>query len=422
MTTAQRLRRLLLGAVVALSGLAPLGPATAVPAGAAPDVAPWLARRPLNIAHAGGDLESPHETMYAYEEAVAAGTDVLEMDLRLSADGELMVVHDDTVDRTTGATGLVRDRTAAELQALDNAYWFVPDCWSCHDRPASDYAFRGVRTGAVAPPAGHTADDFAIPTFQQVLDRFPDRLLDVEIKDGPDGMAAAERLAAVLNGSARGTRVVVVSFDDAILAHFRALAPDVATSPGLGETTDWFLGTRGELPGQAAVQVPPVFSGLDIVTQQMVDDAHASRLAVWVWFNGNDDDVASEWNRLLDLGVDGLITGKPRQLQAVLDARDASFRTPLDVGPRAYARRGDLRVPVACPALAADRCFALVAIRVRGEIVGGMVADLAPGQRRWYSVDADRRSWRRHGGRDLSFQAWGANADTASSQGPLTLR
>lgn len=360
--------------------------------------------------------------MYAFEEAIAAGADMLEMDLRLSSDQQLMVIHDDTVDRTTGATGLVRDRTAAQLQALDNAYWFVPNCWSCPGQPAADYQLRGIRTGSVAPPSGHTAADFAIPTFQQVLDRFPDRLLDVEIKDGPDGMAAAEKLAAVLNASPRGARVVVVSFDDAILAHFRALAPDIATSPGLGATTDWFLGTRGELPGQASVQVPPVYAGLDIVTQQMVDDAHASNLAVWVWFNGNDDDVASEWNRLLDLGVDGLITGKPRQLQVVLDARDASFRTALDVGPTARFRRGDLRVPVGCPALAADRCLALVAIRARGEIIGGMVVDLAPGQRRWYTVDTPNRSWRRHGGRGLSFQAWGANSDTAGSQGPLALR
>ena len=67
----------------------------AVSAGGAVDVAPWLARRPLNIAHAGGDLESPHETMYAYKQAIAAGADMLEMDLRLSADHQLVVVHDE---------------------------------------------------------------------------------------------------------------------------------------------------------------------------------------------------------------------------------------------------------------------------------------------------------------------------------------
>ena len=243
-----------LASVVVLASISAVGlgatpfAGSAPPAAALADPAPWLARRVLNIAHAGGDLEAPHETIYAYEEAVDAGADVLEMDLRLSKDRQLMVVHDDTVDRTTGATGPVNSYTASELGAMDNAYWFVPNCWSCHDRPASEYTLRGVRTGARPAPAGHTSDDFGIPTLRQVLDRFPNRLLDVEIKDGPDGLAAAEQLAAALVGSPQANRVVVVSFDDAILERFRALAPDIATSPGLGTTTDWFLGTRGRAP------------------------------------------------------------------------------------------------------------------------------------------------------------------------------
>ena len=119
----RRLRALMLGAVVALGGVGSAGAASpvgsaGVPAAAAPvvDVAPWLARKPLNIAHAGGDLESPHETMYAYRQAVAAGADMLEMDLRLSRDRQLMVIHDDTLDRTTNATGAVRGRTDSQRQ------------------------------------------------------------------------------------------------------------------------------------------------------------------------------------------------------------------------------------------------------------------------------------------------------------------
>ncbi len=409
----------MLGAVVALGGVGSSGAASAA---AAPvvDVAPWLARKPLNIAHAGGDLESPHETMYAYRQAVAAGADMLEMDLRLSRDRQLMVIHDDTVDRTTNATGAVRDRTAAELQTLDNANWFVPNCWSCQDRPASDYTLRGVRTGARPAPAGYTAADFAIPTFQQVLDRFPDRILDVEIKDGPDGFATAEALAAVLNASAHASRVVVVSFDDTILEHFHALAPSIVTSPGLTATTAWFLGTRGELPANASLQVPPVYSGIDVVSQKFVDDAHAAHLAVWVWFNGNDDDVASEWNRLLDLGVDGLITGKPRQLQAVLDARTGSFRVPLDVGSELRVRHHRAHLDVACPALTADSCHALLGVRAGGTIVGGALVDLAPGERRSLRVDAGRTSWRRLARRGLTYQVW-ALPDTAETTGPLNL-
>ena len=415
----------MLGAVVALGygsvgGAAPGRAAEATGGAPVIDVAPWLARRPLNIAHAGGDLESPHETMYAYRQAVAAGADMLEMDLRLSRDRQLVVVHDDTLDRTTNATGAVRDRTVAELQALDNANWFVPNCWSCHDRPAAEYSLRGVRTGARPAPAGYSAADFTIPTFQQVVDAFPDRLLDVEIKDGPDGFATAEGLAAALNASPHGARVVVVSFDDAILEHFRALAPTIATSPGLSATTAWFLGTRPELPGNASVQVPPVYSGIDVVSQKFVDDAHAAHLAVWVWFNGNDDDVASEWNRLLDLGVDGLITGKPRQLQAVLDARGETFRVPLDIGPTLRVRRHRARLDVGCPALTADRCHALLGVRAGGVIVGGAAVDLAPGEQRSLRVDASRTSWHRLARRGLTYQVWAA-PDSADATGPITL-
>lgn len=416
MNTATRLRALLLGAVLAFAGGLPF---TAAPAHALADTAPWLQRRPLVIAHAGGDLEAPHETMYAYKRAVAVGADMLEMDLRLSADGQLMVIHDDTVDRTTGATGPVRNLTAAQLQALDNAYWFVPDCWSCHDRPASAYALRGVRTGTVAPPAGYAADDFAIPTFEQILQTFPDRILDVEIKDGPDGMAVAEKLAARLKGSPQAARVVVVSFDDAILAHFRELAPDIATSPGLDATTQWFLGTRPALPGNASLQVPPVYSGIPVVSKQFVDDAHAVGLAVHVWFNGSDDDVPEVWGQLLDDGVDGFITGKPAQLQTFLDERDARFRSGLTVGGMKV--RGDrARVQVGCPALAVASCRAILGIVAGDRIVGGTIVVVAPGESRWLRLGPDRHDWRRLARRGVTAQWWG-NHDVGGGTAPVNL-
>ncbi|HZJ25686.1 MAG TPA: glycerophosphodiester phosphodiesterase family protein [Acidimicrobiia bacterium] len=257
--------------------------ATGVPAASPPGepANTWLARRPLNIAHAGGDLEAPHETMYAFKRAVAVGADALEMDLRLSADGEVMVVHDSTINRTSNGTGEVRNFTVAELQAFDNAYWFVPGCWSCHDRPVEEYTLRGVRTGEVAPPAGYDADDFAIPTLRQVFEEFPDRLLDLEIKDGPDAFATADALAALIDEYDAADQVVVVSFDDTILDHFHAVAPGIDTSPGLDTITAWF-GSRGPLPGETSLQVPPTFSGIEVVTEQFVLDAHANDLAVYV--------------------------------------------------------------------------------------------------------------------------------------------
>lgn len=315
----------------------------------------WMQRRPLNIAHAGGDLEAPHETMYAFRRAISVGADALEMDLRLSSDGEVMVVHDSTVNRTTNGTGPVRDFTAAQLQAFDNAYWFVPSCWSCHDRPVEEYALRGVRTGDVAPPAGYSADDFAIPTLAQVFEAFPERLLDLEIKDGPDAIATADGLAALIDDYDAADQVVVVSFDDDILDHFRTVAPDIDTSPGQETIITWF-GDRGPLPGETSLQVPPTYSGIDVVTQQFVDDAHANDLAVYVWFNGDSDDTTESYEALLDIGVDGFITGKPALLQETLDARN-SFRTSFARGPSDdYMGAEDGQVDFACPGKSASRC------------------------------------------------------------------
>ena len=168
-------------------------------------------------------------------------------------------------------------------------------------------------------------------------------------------MAAAEKLAARLNGSPQASRVVVVSFDDTILAHFRELAPDVATSPGLSTMTEWFL-TRGDIPGHRVLQVPPTYGDITVVTPQFVTDAHAAGVAVWVWFNGEGDDVPSVWNDLLDMGVDGLVTGKPRAAQAVLDARGTVFSAAPTIVGRAAVSRGVATVQASCPTVHTARC------------------------------------------------------------------
>ena len=289
----------------------------------AADAPIWNSRRIISIAHAGGDLEAPHSTIYAMKQALAAGADVLEMDVRLSSDNVLMVQHDDTVDRTTGSTGLVSSFTASQLQAMDNAYWFYPDCWSCHSQPVEDYSLRGIRTGAVAAPDGYTAEDFRVATLLDVVDAFPGQRFDIEIKGGPTGMAAAEALAAFINTHGPIDRYIVASFDDEILAHFKSLAPGVFTSPGVGLVTSWF-GARGALPGQKVLQVPPFYGAIEVVTQKFVDDAHANGLAVWVWFNGDGDDGPATWIRMMALGVDGILTGKPKEAEPYIAAANAS--------------------------------------------------------------------------------------------------
>ncbi|NND66765.1 MAG: hypothetical protein HKN19_04175, partial [Halioglobus sp.] len=129
------------------------------------DPNPWVVgdADPLNFAHRGGVIDFPENTLYAYAEAARAGADVLEMDVYQTQDNELVIIHDDTVDRTTNGTGRVTDLTLAELRALDAAFWYIPGEGVRRDRAGEDYTFRGIATGEKPPPAGYAPEDFRIP-------------------------------------------------------------------------------------------------------------------------------------------------------------------------------------------------------------------------------------------------------------------
>ena len=284
--------------------------------------------RPLVIAHAGGDQDYPHSTIYAFSQSAAAGADILELDVQLTADGVLIVQHDDTVDRTTEASGPVAELTLAEIQALDNAHWFVAGLWGDQTLPASQYSFRGVRTGAVEPPTGFEADDFRVATFREVAERFPHHVLDVEIKlqrsaDGEEdpatGIAAAEVLAAEIAELGREQSVIVAGFNDDVLEAFSRIAPSVATTPGETALVGWFLAGESLDPRHAVVQVPFTYAGIEVVTPDTVDRVHSEGLEVWVWLSGTSVVETREfYSSLLALGVDGVIAGRPAEAVAAL--------------------------------------------------------------------------------------------------------
>ncbi|HET8929403.1 MAG TPA: glycerophosphodiester phosphodiesterase family protein, partial [Acidimicrobiales bacterium] len=118
---------------VMVASLAPFSGASPSPG----DDNPWLQRRIAPVAHAGGEDENPQETLFAFGRATEAGVPILDMDVQLSADDVPVVIHDDTVDRTTSGTGEVHSMTAAQIGDLDAAYWNTADCATCHDRPES---------------------------------------------------------------------------------------------------------------------------------------------------------------------------------------------------------------------------------------------------------------------------------------------
>ena len=111
---------------------------------------------PLNMAHQGGEDEFPSNTMYAFRKALRAGADMLELDVRMTQDDRVVVMHDTTLDRTTNGRGPVPWRMLRQIRRLDAAYWFAPRARErySHDLPRRAYPFRGIATGRRKPPRG----------------------------------------------------------------------------------------------------------------------------------------------------------------------------------------------------------------------------------------------------------------------------
>src|SRR3712207_5485699 len=132
----------------------------------------WIQKRaPLNIAHQGGEDEFPSNTLYAFRKAVRAGADMLELDIGVTKDGKVIVMHDTTVDGKTNGHGTVSSKSLKQIKRLDAAYWFAPnrDDHYSHNHPASAYKLRGVATGKRRPPKGFRAADFRVPTLAEVM-------------------------------------------------------------------------------------------------------------------------------------------------------------------------------------------------------------------------------------------------------------
>ena len=308
--------------VLALLAVAPAAPAAANP---------WLERHVLNIAHQGGEIEAPSNTLYALKTSLTKGSEVLEIDVHATADRELVVLHDATVDRTTNGTGRVDQMTLEQLKTLDAAHWFVAGCGTCHDRPASDYTLRGYATGERRLSGKMRRDfspnDFRIPTLREVLEAFPDRLINIEIKaTAPATEPYEAELAALLNEFGRTDDTIVVSFTDNATEVFKLYAPLVSTAVGTGEAAAFWASAQGPLPGAPnprhhALQVPVELEGLTVVTPEFVQRAHANGLAVHVWTI--NDRPTMEW--LVDIGVDGIMSDRPTLLEQVLAERGVRY-------------------------------------------------------------------------------------------------
>jgi glycerophosphoryl diester phosphodiesterase len=283
---------------------------------------PWLERRVLAFAHQAGEKEGPSSTLWAIERALSLGATGIELDVHATADGELVVGHDPTLDRTTNGSGAIAKTTREEISRLDNAYWFVPGEATVRGRPAEQYAFRG------RAPADRR---FAVAALDDVLEMTAGTVVNLDIKQtAPAVEPYEEALARTLAAHHRRDDVIVASFLDAAIERFSQCAPHVATSLGQNAIVGFVQAVaRGEQPDpslgrHAAIQVPPSFLGVELVSARFVEAAHALGLAVHVW----TIDEPGEMERLCGLGVDGIMSDRPSVLVEVLTRLGVAWRPP----------------------------------------------------------------------------------------------
>jgi glycerophosphoryl diester phosphodiesterase len=236
---------------------------------------------PIAYAHRGGALEGEENTLPAFERATALGYTHFETDIRASRDGVGVVFHDRMLYRVTG-----------------------------HPGPISDYNWSTLSQM-------RTREGNALLRLDDLLAAFPDTFINLEVKSD----AAVEPMIKAIQRVGAIERVCVGSFKAARVQRLRAaLGYRVCWSPSYsGVARLWFAGFglfRGLLDFPV-VQVPTDFYGLPVVTNRFMRSAHARGIQVHVWTISEEP----EMNRLLDLGVDGLMTDRPSLLKDVLQRR-----------------------------------------------------------------------------------------------------
>ncbi|MFW6315399.1 MAG: glycerophosphodiester phosphodiesterase [Desulfohalobiaceae bacterium] len=252
---------------------------------------------PLVLAHRGGALIRPENTLPAFEHALQLGADGLELDIHLSQDNRLVVIHDFTVERTTQGLGKVKDLSLEELKMLDAGHSFSP-----YDRP-QEHPYRG--------------QGIKIPTLREVLDRFPNTVLCIEIK--PNKPEIADMLAELLQEYDRGNKTIVSSFNHRVLKRMREVLPQVATGASKKEVRRVYFLHRLHLswlytPRAEVLQIPEKVHSIQLARPSLIQQAQDKGQLVPVWTVNQ----ASSMRKYLDLDVHGIITDRPDLLLQIL--------------------------------------------------------------------------------------------------------
>ncbi|MCH8532871.1 MAG: glycerophosphodiester phosphodiesterase [Saccharospirillum sp.] len=258
------------------------------------------------IAHQGGNLERPDSTFIAFDHAIDVGADILEMDLHLTRDGEVVVLHDTRVDRTTDGQGRVRDLTLAEIKQLNAAYW-----WPYH--PLDDVAKERVPRDLDFP---YRSQHPTIPTLREMLERYPEHRFIIDLKDKSDDLR--EATMAIIEEYDRWSSILIASFHNETLAAVRAEYPQAMTLATETQVRTlyilhWFRLEHLMRTPVKGLAIPMRSGPINLATPRFVAAIRRTGMPLYFWTINEEEDM----RKLIEMGVDGIITDRPERLQQI---------------------------------------------------------------------------------------------------------
>lgn len=251
------------------------------------------------FAHMGGDGVWPGDTLYAFEQAALLGVDAFDMDAHITRDGQIVLIHDESVDRTTDGHGQVETMRLPDIKRLDAAYK-----WSKDGGKTFPYRGQGIQ----------------VPTLEEVFQKYPSMRYLIEIKKTQTPIAVP--LCDLILKYQMQDRVIVASFHDEAMQLFRKTCPSVATSASRSEVITFVLLSKIGLSGLVspqyqALQVPFETSetyGIPLMTEAFIKAAHKKNLKVETWTL----DDPQLMKRYMQWGIDGVDTDRPDLMMELL--------------------------------------------------------------------------------------------------------
>jgi glycerophosphoryl diester phosphodiesterase len=251
--------------------------------------------RPTVIGHRGAAADAPENTLPSFERALEVGAHILETDVHGTRDGVPVLSHDPSLERMAGSPQRIDALSFEELRSFDAAFGYAG--------ADQDYPLRGKGIG--------------VPALAEAFAAFPSARFNLEIK--PDAPGLVEAVIALIGEHDRADRTLLAAESDDVMARIRAETRRAGVRPAIGASVaDVLAFVRAAVAGVApeseamALQIPTEFAGRPLITRKLVDHAHAYGAFVHAW---TINDVA-EMDRLIDLGVDGIVTDQPARMRA----------------------------------------------------------------------------------------------------------